>query len=561
LSGRDNLRVAARIKGVDEQRIPEALDIVGLAPRQKDAFSKYSLGMKQRLALAATMLGDPELIILDEPANGLDPEGMREVREIILALAARGATIFLSSHLLWEVERTCTHVAILRTGKVVRQSAVRELVAGATVASVASNDLEALRRTVAEYPGATSFEERGDRLFVHLTNDDLAALNRFAHERGRQHLAPGGRATDAGGRVHRGDRAGCRRCRMKIGALLRIEYIKTVRRRAFWVAIAFLTLISGMVVISGFRAGQRGMGAPFVPPFSWAMTAAQLSLIPTVFLALTIVMLVTSEYSWRTARQNVIDGLSKEQFFVAKWLMAMTVAIVFIMLPFVFATGTVIYGRVMGATPRTATTPASTTATSDRDARDATLRAFNDSTRKALAAAPTAADSARIITRRRSDSTQAALQQALRDVRAQRPRGVFPAPDPSAPLVSLGDIKVAGGYALGAMGFAAMAFMLAMLLRSTGGAVGLFFLYLAFLEQLIGLMLRQFGSAELASKVMPYMPVSALRAPMNPDVWHAAYVERQNAIAASIGQPALVVNADMLKLIGLLRFGLRSFWV
>ena len=184
LSGRDNLRVAAQIKGVAENRIAEALDIVGLAPRQKDAFGKYSLGMKQRLALAATMLGDPELIILDEPANGLDPEGMREVREIILALAARGATIFLSSHLLWEVERTCTHVAILRSGKVVRQSAVRELVAGATVASVASNDLEALRRIIAEYPAATSFEERVDRLFVHLANDDLAALNRFAHERG-----------------------------------------------------------------------------------------------------------------------------------------------------------------------------------------------------------------------------------------------------------------------------------------------------------------------------------------------------------------------------------------
>jgi ABC-2 type transport system ATP-binding protein len=184
LSGRDNLRVAARIKGVDERRIPEALDIVGLAPRQRDAFRKYSLGMKQRLALAATMLGDPELIILDEPANGLDPEGMREVREIILALAARGATIFLSSHLLWEVERTCTHVAILRTGRVVRQSAVRELVAGATVASVASSDLVALRRILAEYPGATGVEERADRLFVHLANDDLAALNRFAHERG-----------------------------------------------------------------------------------------------------------------------------------------------------------------------------------------------------------------------------------------------------------------------------------------------------------------------------------------------------------------------------------------
>ena len=109
---------------------------------------------------------------------------MREVREIILALAARGATIFLSSHLLWEVERTCTHVAILRSGKVVRQSAVRELVAGATVASVEANDLATLRRVVAEYPATTSVEERPNRLFVHLANDDLAALNRFAHERG-----------------------------------------------------------------------------------------------------------------------------------------------------------------------------------------------------------------------------------------------------------------------------------------------------------------------------------------------------------------------------------------
>ena len=184
LSGRDNLRVAAQIKGVDEARIPEALDVVGLGGRGRDAFRKYSLGMKQRLALAATMLGDPELIILDEPANGLDPEGMREVREIILALAARGATIFLSSHLLWEVERTCTHVAILRSGRVVRQSAVRDLVAGATVASVESKDIEALRRIVAEYPAATGAEEKNGRFFVSLSNDDLAAFNRYAHEHG-----------------------------------------------------------------------------------------------------------------------------------------------------------------------------------------------------------------------------------------------------------------------------------------------------------------------------------------------------------------------------------------
>ena len=146
---------------------------------------------------------------------------------------------------------------------------------------------------------------------------------------------------------------------MKIGTLLRIEYIKTVRRRAFWVAMAFLALISGIVIIGGFRTGLRGMSAPFVPPFSWAMTVAQIGPVPSVFIALAVVMLVTSEYSWRTARQNVIDGLSKEQFFTAKWLMAMMVTIAFTVLPFAIATGTAMYGRVMGAAPTTPL-PAST---------------------------------------------------------------------------------------------------------------------------------------------------------------------------------------------------------
>ena len=100
LSGRDNLRIVANVKGRDWAEVEQALDLVGLGRRAKQKFKAYSLGMKQRLALAATMLGDPELIILDEPANGLDPEGMREIREIIRGLGERGKTIFLSSHLL-----------------------------------------------------------------------------------------------------------------------------------------------------------------------------------------------------------------------------------------------------------------------------------------------------------------------------------------------------------------------------------------------------------------------------------------------------------------------------
>ncbi len=136
LSGRDNLRIAAAIKGIGKARIEECLEIVGLRGRGKHRFRTYSLGMKQRLALAATMLNDPELIVLDEPANGLDPKGMKEVRDIIRLLADRGKTIFLSSHLLWEVERTCTHVSIVRKGRVVGTGTVAEIVGGEVSAVV-----------------------------------------------------------------------------------------------------------------------------------------------------------------------------------------------------------------------------------------------------------------------------------------------------------------------------------------------------------------------------------------------------------------------------------------
>jgi ABC-type transport system involved in multi-copper enzyme maturation permease subunit len=337
---------------------------------------------------------------------------------------------------------------------------------------------------------------------------------------------------------------------MKTGVLLGIELIKTVKRRAFWVALAFLTLMSGVTIISSLLQGRRGMSAPFVPPYSWAMTAADVGPMPSFFLAITIVMLVTSEFTWRTARQNVIDGLSKEQFFAAKWLMVMMVAIAFVGMPFAMATGTALYGRLTTAAPASATKPDAVAVKPDSAAQAAEREAL-ESFQKALAVARTGADSARIVERRRADSTVKALGQAIRDVRTQRPRAIYPPPDPGAPLVSIGDLKVAGGYLLASLGFAAMAFMLAILLRSTGGAIGVFFLYFAFLEQLIGLMLRRFGSVELAGKVMPYMPMNVLRAPTNPNVWHAAYVERANAIAVSIGQPAQVVEADLWKLIGL----------
>ena len=179
MNGRDNLRVAATVKGVGRARIEECLDLVGLADRAKHRFRTYSLGMKQRLALAATMLSDPELVILDEPANGLDPQGMKEIREIIGILANRGKTIFLSSHLLWEVERTCTHVSIVRKGKIVATGAVDEIVSQGAAALLRAEDEDALAAALESYPEASSVRRSDNGVIVGLNSDDLASLNRY----------------------------------------------------------------------------------------------------------------------------------------------------------------------------------------------------------------------------------------------------------------------------------------------------------------------------------------------------------------------------------------------
>ena len=184
LTGRTNLQIAANVKGVAGQEIDRVLELVGLARRQKDPFKTYSLGMKQRLALAATMLGNPELVILDEPANGLDPEGMREIREVIARLADAGTTIFLSSHLLWEVERTCTHVAILKEGRILRQASVADIVTGSVVAELRSADADRLRAIVDTFPQARGSRVVDGTVVVELEDEDLAPLNRFVAERG-----------------------------------------------------------------------------------------------------------------------------------------------------------------------------------------------------------------------------------------------------------------------------------------------------------------------------------------------------------------------------------------
>jgi ABC-2 type transport system ATP-binding protein len=133
LTGRQNLRIlAAAREPAAMGRVDPALERVGILHRANDKVSKYSMGMRQRLGVAACLLGDPQLLILDEPMNGLDPGGMLEMRDMIKSLAAEGRTVMLSSHLLDEVERTCDAVAIVDHGKVIRQGPISQLLAGSS---------------------------------------------------------------------------------------------------------------------------------------------------------------------------------------------------------------------------------------------------------------------------------------------------------------------------------------------------------------------------------------------------------------------------------------------
>lgn len=163
LTGRENLRLLARLHDdVDQSRVDAVLDQVGLTAAADRKVKGYSLGMRQRLGLGAGLLHSPALLILDEPTNGLDPAGMREVRLLLRELASAGTTIFLSSHLLHEVEQVCDRVAVLAAGRVVAHGAVADLLRGAGGVRVRIAAAMDAARLLATVPGVTSAEVDGD---------------------------------------------------------------------------------------------------------------------------------------------------------------------------------------------------------------------------------------------------------------------------------------------------------------------------------------------------------------------------------------------------------------
>lgn len=180
-----NLEVVAHIKGLKYTNFDEVLELVNLKARRKSAFRTYSLGMKQRLAIAAAMVGDPDVLIFDEPTNGLDPQGIAEVRETIRTIAARGKTIIMASHILDEVEKICTHVAIIKNGHLLADGVIGEIINNEVKTEVSSTQNVALKTMLQNLSWVKRMEEKDGRFIVILDDGKTAAdLNKKAFNEG-----------------------------------------------------------------------------------------------------------------------------------------------------------------------------------------------------------------------------------------------------------------------------------------------------------------------------------------------------------------------------------------
>jgi ABC-2 type transport system ATP-binding protein len=182
MSGRKNLRLLAGLQGIGKGSVDTALERVGLAARAHDRVKTYSLGMKQRLGIAAALLKDPEVLILDEPANGLDPAGIVEVRGLLRSLGAEGRTVFVSSHILTEVRQTCDRVAILARGRCVAAGPVDEVLGGRRRLIVGLDQLEAGRDALTS--AGIDVVIHDERLYVELAGGDAEDVTRVLAESG-----------------------------------------------------------------------------------------------------------------------------------------------------------------------------------------------------------------------------------------------------------------------------------------------------------------------------------------------------------------------------------------
>ncbi len=186
LSAQRNLEISAAIKKKSPADIERVLKIVRLYERKDSKFQTFSLGMKQRLAIASCLLGDPAVLVFDEPTNGLDPSGIAEIRQLITDLAADGKTIILASHLLAEVEKVCTHVAILQQGLLLKSGEVKSVLSQEEWLELGSKDMDKLKQFLETLPGLQKMIRTADHFQVYFEKGaaDASVLNRHCFEQG-----------------------------------------------------------------------------------------------------------------------------------------------------------------------------------------------------------------------------------------------------------------------------------------------------------------------------------------------------------------------------------------
>ena len=181
LNALENLKIIQHIKQSYDDPIEEYLELVKLAHRKHSAFRTYSLGMKQRLAIASTLIGSPQVLIFDEPTNGLDPAGIVDIRNTLLQIAAMGKTVIMASHILDEVEKICSHVAILMQGRLLKAGRVGSILTENRIIEVACKEIPALKQALASFPGIINLAEKDGLLELEVHHGtDLAEINRLA---------------------------------------------------------------------------------------------------------------------------------------------------------------------------------------------------------------------------------------------------------------------------------------------------------------------------------------------------------------------------------------------
>lgn len=185
LSAYKNLEVVADIKNIPNVNIDSVLKTVNLFERKNDPVSTYSLGMKQRLALASALLGDPEVLVLDEPTNGLDPQGIADIREIIKKIANEGKTIIIASHILDEIEKICNHVAVIKNGVLITAGHIKEVLSKNDIMELSSNDLDKLESAIRDFPGIKDIIKEKDKIKLSVDeNVKPENINKFLYEKG-----------------------------------------------------------------------------------------------------------------------------------------------------------------------------------------------------------------------------------------------------------------------------------------------------------------------------------------------------------------------------------------